>query len=436
MPHSFYTLLSSGAFPRLRYLYLVDPLLDRHLPLNRRGTGYNLPDLVDFGTFVSNWEILARDLTAISRTEPLNPFEILLSSTTIKTLRVDWEFTSVSRLEPGLSFPQLSLLTTLHLHIRPLLFGNDGGRQLDTGAAMEFLRLCSRLEELYIWGEPTNQPPCRATDELYRQLVKSVCGSSIPWLRLYHGPLELLPIIVGTGRSRLEELTIKTTNAAIKPHVDLIVRILTKLDTPELQRLELGCREWDGQLMFCVARKFPKLVSLKIVYNVGELDEHDLVALGFYPLGHLRYLSTFHLYEATPPPPDSFRGTASPQLWPDPGLWRFRLMQRELIQGEVEPPLTKTRITGWPRSAGRYRRFKRGSNLDDQVALRILKKWKRFLHKGSLSEVKLVERGKVWTRSRDLASKAWGGWSVGVVQCNKETQHRSMLHGVDSRMFV
>ncbi|KAL0066667.1 hypothetical protein AAF712_006270 [Marasmius tenuissimus] len=435
IPHSFHALLSSGAFPRLRCLYLVDPLLDRHLPLIQQETGYNLPHLVDFGTFARNWEILARDLTAIPRIEPLNPFEILLSSTTIKTLRVDWEFTSISRLEPNFSFPHLALLTTLHLHIRPLLFGNDRGRQLDTGAAMEFLRLCSRLKELYIWGEPNNQSACRATDELYPQLVASACGSGISWLRLYHGPLELLPIIVGTrSRSCLQELAIKTTDAAMKPHVDLIVRILMKLDTPDLQRLELGCREWDGQLMFCVARRFPKLVSLKIVYDVGELDENDLVALGSFSLGHLRYLSTFHLYEAAPLPRDLPRGTVCPQSWPDPGLWHFRLMQRELIQGEAEPPSPKTRMTSCPRSAGRYRRSKQGSNLDDEVALRILKKWKRFLHQGSLSEVKLVERGKVWTRSRDSASKAWREWSVGVVQCvNKDL---SMLHGVDSKMFV
>ncbi|KAL0571163.1 hypothetical protein V5O48_010790, partial [Marasmius crinis-equi] len=422
IPSSFYTLLASGAISRLRYLY-IDNSLPSDDPLQgatiQHGRIFHLPHLVELGVWGQDWAALARAITSSPCTEPLSPLDILASSSSIQTLRVSWEFTSIG-LELPLRF--LPKLTSLHLHMEPNR-GNEREKRCDIEPTMAFLRLCTQLEELYIWGKLPKLSPYPGEH------------GGIPWLRLYHGPLELLPVVIGTRcRTHLEELTITTPNAAMRPLVGSIVRVLMKLDAPGLRKLELTCKEWDGQLMFCVAKKFLKLVSLQIAY------ENDLIALGLFPLGHLRHLSTFHLYEIPPPPsPNSSPRISCPDSIPDPGLWKFRLMRRELIHGEREVQSAKPRSCVYPRHSGGYRRsrqrLEQTPTLDDEVALRILKKWKRFVNKGSLSEVKLVERSKVWTRGRDSGSKEWSEWRVGVVDhASEETwdsQKRTLAHGME-----
>ncbi|PCH44636.1 hypothetical protein WOLCODRAFT_77723 [Wolfiporia cocos MD-104 SS10] len=124
-----------------------------------------------------------------------------------------------------------------------------------------------------------------------------IASGALPQLRCYSGPVESVANILPDRPIEALQLLQCTHGQSINNNRDglnALAHVATAL--PELPTLSVGFARWDDEILHAIARLFPKLQWLQIVYGHGGPSEDMMVKMGPELLARLPNLQTLKLY--------------------------------------------------------------------------------------------------------------------------------------------
>ncbi|PBK95197.1 hypothetical protein ARMGADRAFT_1028592 [Armillaria gallica] len=229
----------------------------------------------------------------------------LLAVPTVTILRVDWSAENIAYVSQHTDF--LTSQSRLHtLELRCL----D-----DSRGPLHFQRLLAKGVRRLVF-----MPDAR---------VRSLRGADLSGLRLYRGPSDMLPVVMGgravptTGSSYMSAASLwppqtypsgaSSLQQKVAPIVSGVKHVIltTTLDAAKLapmlgmfagaeqfESFELKLGKWDLEALHAAVYAFPNVNDLRIKWAGGEgIDETTLVSFSPLFLSRLRNLRVLHLYD-------------------------------------------------------------------------------------------------------------------------------------------
>ncbi|KAK1228896.1 hypothetical protein PQX77_008054 [Marasmius sp. AFHP31] len=246
----------------------------------------------------------------------LDTMDLLLATRNLDTLHIDWNqavaSTLIERVTPAqTAFLSVTVPHLRRLHLRVSIRAAEQGdkERRDLSRLGAFLRACTRLEELHLTSEVELSPV--AGDAIGHITLSN--------LKVYSGPVDLLPYILPPSADALESVSIPHIPDTLSrqeladlpnprdrqvateieyrnPAADTVATIFSGIHAPNLRHLSFFCKQWHHEVLLCIAQCFKLLKTLKIGYSLGSVEEVDWISMGGVHLERLPCLSTFYLF--------------------------------------------------------------------------------------------------------------------------------------------
>ncbi|KAJ8086352.1 hypothetical protein PM082_005175 [Marasmius tenuissimus] len=306
-----------GALTSLRQLYFHGSRvesLDVRVGSNLTTVSTRMQNLTDLRIWDHSW---TRSILIHAHVPGrLDTIDLLLAARNLDILFIDWNTAVACNLIEKVTPAQTAFLSvtsphlrTLHLRISIRTVEQGDKERRDFNRLGAFLRACTNLEELHLTSEI----------ELSRVATDAIGHVALSKLKVYSGPVELLPSILPPSADALESVSIphipdtlsrqeladlpnlrdRQVVAEIEyrnPAADTVATIFSSIHAPNLRHLSFFCKQWHHEVLLCIAQCFKRLKTLKIGYSSGLVEEVDWISMGGVHLERLPYLSTFYLF--------------------------------------------------------------------------------------------------------------------------------------------